>query len=52
MVHPVFYHDNADGHTDSCSSMDNPVVLFGVYNFPHQHHRLASAEREENEGGI
>lgn len=45
MVCPVFYHNNADGHTDACSSMDDPVVLFGVYNLPHQHHGLASAER-------
>lgn len=34
----VFHHDNADGNTDSCCSMDNPVVLFGVYYFPHQYH--------------
>lgn len=46
MVSPVFYHDKTDGHTDPCCSMDNPVVLFGVYNFPHQHYWLASAERE------
>lgn len=45
MVCPVFYHNNADGHTDACSSMDDPVVLFGVYNLPHQHHGLASTER-------
>lgn len=45
MVCPEFYHDNTDGHTNPCSSMDNPVVLFGVYHLPHQHHGLASAER-------
>ena len=44
-----FYHDDTDGHTDPCGSMDDPVVLFGVYNFPHQHHRLTSAERETQE---
>lgn len=46
MVRPVFYHDYTDGHTSACSSMENPVVLFGVHNLPHQHHRLVSAERE------
>lgn len=46
MVRPVFYHDNTDGHTDACSSMDDPIVLFGVYNIPHQHHGLVGVETE------
>lgn len=45
-VCPVFYHDNTDGHTNACCSIDDPVVLLGVQNLPHQHHGLPSAERE------
>lgn len=38
LANPLFYHDNPDGHTDPWYSIENPDVLFGVYNFPHQHY--------------
>ena len=46
----AFYHDNTDGHANACSALDDPVVLFGVYHLPHQHHGLASTESGKKRG--
>lgn len=43
------YQNDTDGHARSGRRLDNPGVLFGVHNLPHQHHRLVGQSEEKQQ---